>query len=107
LERLLNERDELLARLRDQQHRYGAEQEQRALAELLSESGLPEFAVTETFREQLLAADASRRQQLVQERRQLIEQARCRSPVSRERTTLAPSAPPDAVFISTIKRRAL
>jgi hypothetical protein len=107
LQRLLNERDELLARLRDGQRQYGAEQQQHALAELLSESGLPDFAVTETFRQQLLAADAFVRQQLVQERRQLIEQARCRSPVSHERMTSSPSAPQDAVFVATIKRRAL
>jgi hypothetical protein len=45
------------------------------VSELLGDSDLPEFAVTESFRNELEAADEPRRRALIADRRELLERA--------------------------------
>ncbi len=106
LQQLLTERDELLALLHEERQRRTAADQEQAIAELLNETGLPDFAVTETFRRQLSAADDALRRELLQERQQLVEAARRRPPLSRERAAPSDALPPDALFVAAIKRRA-
>ncbi len=106
IQQLLIERDELLARLDEVQSRQTAVQQEREIAGLLSESGLPAYAVTETFREQLEAADEPRRRELLQERLTLIEASRSHPPLSRERSSATHSLTTDDTFVTTIKRQA-
>ena len=77
----------------------------REVEEVLKESRLPEYAVTEGFRRQLVeAADAGERMKLVAERRELLRQMRCHVPWSCERTAGAGRLP-DAEFVAAVRRR--
>jgi hypothetical protein len=101
------ERDRLAARLRSlEAHR---EQEVRAqrMDALLSQSRLPDFALTPAFRQQLESApDDQTRNQLIQERHTLITQARSTSPSSLERPPLASESPSStAAFLAAVKRK--
>lgn len=105
IQQLQIERDELLARLDEVQNRQFVAQRERDIAELLSESGLPAYAVTQTFREQLEAANESHRRELLLERLALIEASRSHPPLSRERMSSAHSSKTDDTFVATIKRQ--
>ncbi len=105
-EQLLTERDELLALLHDERLRQSVAHREQTIAELLSESELPDYAVTETFRRQLAVADDALRRELLQERQRLVETARRRPPLSRERAAPSDTLPPDALFVATLKRHA-
>ncbi len=106
LTQLLTERDELLALLHEERLRETAANRDQTITQLLSESGLPDYAITAMFRRQLAAADDALRRELLQERQRLVETARRRPPLSRERAAPSDTLPPDAVFVATLKRHA-
>ncbi len=104
IENLQAEREELLTRLDEAQRHHSAVEQKQQIAELLSESGLPDYAVTETFRQQLTFADETRRRELLQERITLIETSRAQPPLSRERLSSSHRTTTDDAFLAAIKR---
>ncbi|MBX3437579.1 MAG: hypothetical protein KF861_08825 [Planctomycetaceae bacterium] len=103
LQELLSERNELLTRLHESQLQNAATAQRQAIESLLAESGLPDYAVTATFRRLLAAADPASRIELVQERVRLIADAHRRPPLSHERAPDRDSALSDAAFIALLK----
>ena len=112
LARLTAERDELrqeVGRLKSELNLYLRERE---VNQLLARSLLPPAAVTDVFREQLLATpSAEARRMLIEERRQLLDSLSptSRGPQSRERTsngfTSPALLPTDEQLITAIRRR--
>ncbi len=105
-----SERDLLKAQIADLKAELAQLQTEREVQELLEESRLPKAAVTEVFREQLLAApSAEARRRLIGERETLLDSlARSQSgPFSRERLPdpgfLAPSVT-DEQFLAALRR---
>jgi hypothetical protein len=82
MSRATAERDELRRRCET----FAAEAERRDIDVQLAAAGLPEFAVTDSFRERLrLTSDSQTRSRLIAEHRQLVLRCRQRSPCSRPR----------------------
>lgn len=105
LQQLLIERDELLARLDEVQSQQTLAEQEQMIDDLIRESGLPAYAVTEAFRRQLFDANESQRHDLLQERLTLIEASRAHPPLSRERSAGTQFASTDDAFIAAIKRQ--
>ncbi|MCA9074676.1 MAG: hypothetical protein KDA93_06565 [Planctomycetaceae bacterium] len=105
LQQLIIERDELLARLDEIQSQQDAAQQEQVIEDLISESGLPSYAVTETFRQQLLRASESQQRELLRERLTLIDASRSFPPLSRERSATSHKATSDNAFVAMIKRQ--
>ena len=106
LQQATDERDQLreqLERLESEQR--DAEQLQE-IEQLLAESDLPEAAVSDVFRDQLLKApDADTRRLLLEERRQLLQRSVPQQPFSRERRTGSATTLTDAAVIASIKQQ--
>ncbi len=105
---LLAERDELRRTLEETREELAACQRRESLssdvARLLAASGLPEFARTELFREQLLSATSpEERRALIEERRALL-QRREGTPSSLSRVALDRSPCSDNAIVEAIRR---
>lgn len=99
-----------IARLRGELDAASRDHEQEVQVQrmdaILSESQLPDFAVTPLFRRQLAeAADESSRHELIQERHSLIRQSARHPPSSSSRSSAGPDTASTAAFLSAIKRR--
>lgn len=105
LQQLIHERDELLARLDSLQQLQDRRKRQRELEELIQSAELPVCVVTESFRQQLLAADDQTRRQLLEDRRTIVERLQRQRPTSAERLGGRKAASLTAQFIAAIKRR--
>ncbi|MCA9108513.1 MAG: hypothetical protein KDA52_01080 [Planctomycetaceae bacterium] len=106
LKHLTAERDELLTRLRESQNLQRASQERQSIIELATRSGLPEYALTDAFFQQLMISDEKQRSELIRDRVMLIEASRSQLPLSHERMSTSRTSPSDVAFIATIKRQA-
>lgn len=107
---LANQRDSLLEEIASLKSERDQLQTRRDVDRLIEQAGLPTSAVSDLFREQLLAAtSASVRKALIEERRALVDSV-ARSPIapsSRERIPSDFSAHPaltDEQLIAAIKR---
>jgi hypothetical protein len=103
LSAVLRERDELAARIAMLERRQSEESAQIAVQRLLEASGLPEYAATPLFVQQLSAAAESQRRPLIAERRELIARAASLRPRSAERRDGGASA--DSAFVAVIRGR--
>lgn len=104
LERVTQERDELRGRcaaLETEIARYEVDRE-------LAQSDLPAFALTESFRAQLVTiSDPSQRSHLIAEQREFLFRARQRAPCSRGRASPDNrDAEMDRRFVTVVKRGA-
>lgn len=89
-----------VARLQTELDRRDREQE---IAALLAAAELPEYAVTPLFREQLtIAADPAQRQQLIAERRRLLQHTEPASVLSRPRKSTT-NHTDDRAFLRAVK----
>lgn len=85
-------------RLQEQMRRSGARQK------MLAESGLPDYALTDEFREQILNAETDEAcRKLIRDRLAVIQESRQRTPFSRIRRTENHSAPSDQQIVSLIR----
>jgi hypothetical protein len=99
---LRRERDALAARVALLERRQSESDRRAAAAQLLKRSGLPEYAVTPLFVEQLAAADETTRVQMIAERRELLARTSALRPQSVERRG-AGAAGHVAAFVSAIR----
>jgi len=109
LKSLQHERDELLEELQQTKHAFATLREQQSREserlQLLAESGLPEFAMTAEFREQILKEeDPQRCRAFIEERRQLLRHASARRPSSRARRGTE-DAVDDRAIVNAIRGR--
>jgi len=79
------ERDVLAARVTLLERQQGEHARRSAVLRLVAASGLPEFAVTPAFVEQLAAVEEACRVQLIAERRELVTRCSAAGPRSAER----------------------
>ena len=100
---VLQERDELAARVAMLERRQEAEAAHVAVRRLLSASGLPEYAATALFVQELEAADDAQRRLLIAERRELIARTSALRPQSVERRDSGGST--TAAFVAAIRGR--
>lgn len=100
---LLQERDELAARVAVLERRQCEESSRAELQQLLNASGLPEYAATPLFVQQLSAADERLRRMLIAERRELIARTSSLRPQSAERRD--GSASLTSQFVAAIRGR--
>ncbi|MBL8850823.1 MAG: hypothetical protein JNG89_14170 [Planctomycetaceae bacterium] len=100
---VLLERDELAARVAVLERRRDAETSRTAVQRMLAETGLPDYAATPLFVQQLSVADETQRRVLVAERRELIARASLLRPQSAERRDEGASAA--ATFVAAIRGR--
>lgn len=105
LQRLTAERDELLTRLHEAQSRQRTIQQRQEIAEMARSFGLPDYAMSEMFYQQLTCLDEMRRREMIQERLKLIEASRSQSPWSCERMSSSPTTTSNDAFIAAIRRR--
>jgi hypothetical protein len=108
VERLKQERDGLLEQLQSVRQELEQLQTQRTRESerlrLLAESGLPEFALTDEFRELILTEeDDDRCRTFIEERKQLLRQQAARRPSSRSRQDAGPEGLSDQTIISLIR----
>lgn len=106
LEALRGERDALAKRVRVLEQRLGAADRQTAVQRMLSSSGLPDFAVTPLFAEQLGAAEEGLREQLISERRELISRLSAARPQSASRHDVADAESTSSFVAAICGRRA-
>ncbi|MBD3673481.1 MAG: hypothetical protein HUJ26_08135 [Planctomycetaceae bacterium] len=109
LKSLQQERDELLEQLQQTKQDLATLQEQQSRTgerlQWLVESGLPDFALTEEFREQILKEeDPQRCRAFIEERKQLLRQASARRPSSRSRMS-SPNETDDRAIVKAIRGR--
>ncbi len=104
LRNLEAERDDLRMKLDGYQTQFIAAERRGRVDELLRESQLPDFAVTELWKRQLLEAnDDAACRQMIAERKTLLSQLRVQPPGSRERSEPGGSPSEDAVIITAIR----
>ena len=104
LETLLRERNALAERVTLLEQQQSVAEREAAVQRLLESSGLPEFAVTPLFVEQLAAAGGRLREQLISERRELIARAAAARPLSLSRQECADAGAASA-FVAAIRGR--
>jgi len=109
LKNLQQERDELLEQLQQTKQELSTLREWQSREgerlQLLADSGLPDYAVTQEFREQILTEeDPQRCRAFIEERRQLLRQASARMPSSRSRTS-SPNETDDRAIVNAIRGR--
>jgi len=109
LQLLRLERDGLLEQVQQTQEELTALQGKHSLEtkriQMLSESGLPDFAITNEFREMILKEeDEQRCLAFIEERKQLIRQSSARTPSSRSRTETGKSVD-DRMIVNLIRGR--
>jgi len=108
IERLIQERDGLLEQLqsvRQELEQLQAQQSRESeRLRLLAESGLPEFALTDEFRELILTEeDDDRCRTFIEERKQLLRQQTARRPSSRSRQQTGQETLSDQTIVSLIR----
>ena len=106
---LRQERDGLLKQLQQTREELTTFQERQLVEtkrlQMLSESGLPDFAITDEFREILLKEeDEQRCRAFIEERKQLIRQSSARRPSSRSRKETG-EAVNDLAIVNLIRGR--
>jgi hypothetical protein len=85
-------------RLQEQMQRSSARQK------MLAESGLPEFAISDEFREQILQAETDEAcRKLIRDRLAVIQESRQRTPFSRSRRSENQRDPSDQLIVSLIR----
>ena len=106
LQQATDERDQLREQLQRLQSEQRDAEQLQEIERLLAESDLPEAAVSDVFRDQLLAApDANTRTLLLEERQHLLQRSFPQQPFSRERRTGSAPILTDAAIISSIKQQ--
>ncbi|MFQ5732304.1 MAG: hypothetical protein ACE5KM_10160 [Planctomycetaceae bacterium] len=98
------ERDELRRRLAGYETRDAQAERYRRTEALIREARLPEFAVTEEWKRQLVdAGDESAQRVLIAERKTLLCRLRLRTPDSRERVGVDDGPCSDTQFVAAIR----
>ena len=104
LQQLICERDELVSQLQRVREREEAQAREATLDRQLQTSGLPGYALSGEFRQQLLLADERTRSALLADRLLLIDAAARQHPSSHERSNSTRLVDSDQAFLATIKR---
>ncbi len=105
LEQVVAERDRLANQLEGFERRQQTAAANRKLERLISESNLPNYAVTELLRRQLLEApNPAARLALIRERQTILEKCGQQPPSSRERIGIKQSGLDDSAIVSSIKQ---
>jgi len=84
VEKVTAERDEITAKVRELEEAKTRAEHRAAIALLISEAGLPEGAVTETFRETLEGIAVEKAKKLIEERVRMVKAIKAKAPVSKE-----------------------
>ena len=97
-------------RLRDELERVKSEQQRaadlREIEQMIESAGLPDYAVTDLFRQQLVGApDAETRRTLINERKSVLGRGSLQRPLSRERPAENDPLVSDAAIVAAIKRQ--
>ena len=79
--------------------------EREAVNKLIAEAKLPETAVSELFVEQLVAADAKQRQQIIEDRQELVKAGGRSKPQSKEQLTVDRTTEGDVSQMDAKQRR--